>query len=193
MFVITFQITDVPGQLKYLNIDYSSGGYPYWDNHLSGAKFFTSMENVQKMLDSDEFKRNNTYSSYMSAPSMIYGGLGLCDVRESGTGVIGIKSISLNDVSNVTVSAMRDKPMLFGKKIDTEYAKKLIKFDRSLTVYSDSEKYFFADEATTELHEQNPGFMAIKYFFPFASADKVIDNLEGLIEVQYSKETYCGE
>lgn len=194
MYIITFEITDVPGKLKYLGIDLASGGYPYWSDSLTQAKFFPTMEKLNEELNSGEFTRNSTYSDHMSPPGMIYSGLGLCNDRTFGRGIVSVKRIALEDVSSFAVAGSHNKPMLFGKKIDKDTAKKLIKFNSSLTVYSDSQKYFIVDEASVEMNKQNPGFQAIKYFFPMAvAAGKIIDDLEGLIEFQYSKETYCGE
>lgn len=116
MFVIVFQINDLLIQkLRYLKLDQLTGKYLCWCDNINDANFFSTMEEVQTMLVSNNFVLNDACANIFSPPPIVYDGLKLSNDRKSGRGAISVRQIVLNEISSITIVVDRDKPLQLGE------------------------------------------------------------------------------
>ena len=99
MYVITVEVDGEREQ--FLAIDHDSG-YPYWSQWLGSAKIYKTEREARDMLEGDDFNRIGI-PGY--PPRMIHSGLGLCNAKMSGEGMVAIKQIKLEIVDFENVSA----------------------------------------------------------------------------------------
>ena len=106
-FVICMQSA---GKTKYLNYDYSSGGYPYWASDLSGAHLFNDSEKDKEKINLEVSRIINDKSQEMPSGNiypnpMLQSGLELNNARLTGTGTVSVFKISLTSIESHHVSA----------------------------------------------------------------------------------------
>ena len=106
-FVICMQAN---GECKYLNYDYSSGGYPYWASDLSGAHFFTESEKDKEKIkyEIDQITKGKSVEpseGTVFPNTMLHSGLGLNYERLTGSGTIFVFKIDFTSIEQHSVSA----------------------------------------------------------------------------------------
>ena len=106
-FVICMQSA---GKVKYLNYDYSSGGYPYWARDLSGAHLFNDSEKDREKIKYEIDQITKGKSVEMSngtvyPNAMLHSGLDLSNERLTGAGTVSVFKISLTSIESHHITA----------------------------------------------------------------------------------------
>ncbi len=106
-FVICMQSA---GKVKYLNYDYSSGGYPYWASDLSGAHLFNDSEKDREKIkhEIDQIingKPQEMTSGTVYPNAMLNSGLDLSNERLTGAGTVSVFKISLTSIESHHITA----------------------------------------------------------------------------------------
>lgn len=89
MVYYIIQIVAEDGKISYVSKGEYSAFSLTGSEHI--AKRFSSISEVEEAMESPDFTKRNNYSDGSSSPpSIIWSGLGICNVRKKSKGVINI-------------------------------------------------------------------------------------------------------
>lgn len=95
---------------KFLALDYSCGGYPYWSTQVNAAKVYTTPEEALKVLESSDFCSARSFSGGDTfPPTMVHSGAELSYERLQGTLMIVVAPLTVGEAAFTEVIFARIK------------------------------------------------------------------------------------
>lgn len=95
---------------KFLAIDHSSGGYPYWSTSVNAAKVYATSEEARKVLESSDFRTERSFSGGDTfPPTMVHSGADLSYDRQQGTLKIVVAPLTVGEAAFTEVVFARIK------------------------------------------------------------------------------------